>query len=142
MSASDILHPDGADFDSFLFAEVGEDRNGATVTVISALARLGIEPWNEARELAGLGQEEAKARLTAHFETITDIPALALASASRAARLVPLLPKNKPRLVSKPPEKTAEDTTESPRRLPASWLFIALIGILALARILYLAQGG
>jgi len=45
MPTVDVLHPDGNDFDPFLFASVGEDRNGANVTVISALARLGLDPW-------------------------------------------------------------------------------------------------
>ena len=49
-----LLHPDGSDFDAFLQAELGEDRNGVAVTVLSALARVGLEPWTEAKELARL----------------------------------------------------------------------------------------
>ena len=38
MSASDVLHPDGTDYDAFLFAKLGEDSAGDDVTVLSALA--------------------------------------------------------------------------------------------------------
>ncbi len=34
MSVSDVLRPDGSDYDPFLLAEVGEDKTGATVTVL------------------------------------------------------------------------------------------------------------
>ena len=138
MSASDVLHPDGSDYDAFLFAEVGEDRTGAAVTVLSALARLDLEPWTEARELARLGREDAKDRLTTHFEAITDIPALALASEGRAAKLVSLLPKRAPLRVS----KSLEAGTNNFPKLSISWTTMALFGVVALTWIFYLAQTG
>ncbi|TLP55498.1 hypothetical protein FEE96_22540 [Parasedimentitalea maritima] len=100
MSASDALHPDGSDYDAFLFAELVEDRTGAAVTVLSALARLDLEPWTEARALSRLGREDAQVRLTTHFKGITGTPTLALASEGRAAKLVSLLPKRAPLRVS------------------------------------------
>lgn len=138
MATSDVLQPDGTDYDAFLFAEVGEDRSGAAVTVLSALARLDLEPWTEARELSRLAREEAQVRLAAHFEAIADIPALALASEGRAAKLVSLLPKHAPRRLSKP----LEASTNGPSRLSISWSSLALIGFIILACILYLAQTG
>lgn len=138
MSASDVLHPDGSDYDAFLFANLGEDRTGATVTVLSALARLDLEPWTEARELARLAREDAQVRLTTHFEAIADIPVLALASESRAAKMVSLLPKRAPLRVSKP----LEAGTNNFPRISISWTAMALVGIVVLAWILYLAQTG
>lgn len=138
MSASDVLHPDGSDYDAFLFAELGEDRTGATVTVLSALARLDLEPWTEARELSRLAREDAQVRLTTHFEAITDIPALALASEGRAAKMVSLLPKRAPLRVSKP----LEAGTKNSLKVSISWTTMALVGIVVLAWILYLAQTG
>ncbi len=138
MSASDVLHPDGSDYDAFLFAEVGEDRTGAAVTVLSALARLNLEPWTEARELSGLGREDAKVRLTTHFGAITDIPALALASEDRAAKLVSLLPKRAPLRVP----KSLEAGTNNFPKLSMSWTTMALVGVVVLAWLLYLAQTG
>lgn len=136
MSASDVLHPDGSDYDAFLFAEVGEDRTGAAVTVLSALARLDLEPWTEARELARLGREGAQVRLTTHFEAITDIPALALASEGRAAKLVSLLPLHAPLRV---PKSLEADTFP---KLSVSWTLIAFVGVVVLAWFYYLAQTG
>lgn len=138
MSASDVLHPDGSDYDAFLFAEVGEDRTGAAVSVLSVLARLDLEPWTEARELSRLGREDAQVRLTTHFEAITDIPALALESEGRAAKLVSLLPKRVPFRISKSPEA---GTGNFPI-LSISWTTMALIGVLVLSWFFYLAQTG
>ncbi|WP_298975051.1 hypothetical protein [uncultured Roseobacter sp.] len=138
MSASDVLHPDGSDYDAFLFAELGEDKTGAAVTVLSALARLDLEPWTEARELAGLGREDAKVRLTTHFEAITDIPALALASEGRAAKLISLLPKRAPLRVS----KSLEAGTNNSPKISISWTMMALVGVAVLTWVYYLAQAG
>lgn len=138
MSASDVLHPDGSDYDAFLFAEVGEDRTGAAVTVLSALARLDLEPWTEARELARLAREDAQVRLTTHFEAITDIPALALASEGRAAKLVLLLPKRAPLRGSKP----CEASTNNFPKASISWTTMALVGVVVLTWFFYLAQTG
>jgi hypothetical protein len=51
-------------FNDFLFAAVAEGSNGLPLSVLSALARLGLDPWQEAATLAGLPQEEAIQRLT------------------------------------------------------------------------------
>ena len=40
------------DFDEFLFAPVGEDAGGTPLTLLSLLARLSIDPWEEAAELS------------------------------------------------------------------------------------------
>ncbi|MGO9740546.1 MAG: hypothetical protein ACLPN5_03340 [Roseiarcus sp.] len=34
----------GREFDDFLFAPIGEDRNGTTLSVLSALARMEVDP--------------------------------------------------------------------------------------------------
>lgn len=138
MSASDVFHPDGSDYDALLFAELGEDRTGAAVTVLSALARLDLEPWTEARELAGLAREDAQVRLTRHFEAITDIPALALASEGRAAKLVSLLPKRAPLRVTKP----LEAGSNSSPKISISWTTMALVGVVVITWFFYLAQTG
>ncbi|MEW9920969.1 hypothetical protein AB2B41_15245 [Marimonas sp. MJW-29] len=138
MSTSDVLHTDGSDYDAFLFAEVGEDRTGAAVTVLSALARLDLEPWNEARALARLDREDAQVRLTTHFEAISDIPALALASEGRAAKLVSLLPERAPLRVS----KSLEAATGTFPKLTISWTTMALVGVVVLTWIVFFARTG
>ena len=46
-----LLH---SDLNDFLFASVGDEQNGMPLSVISALTRLGLEPWEEAARLAAL----------------------------------------------------------------------------------------
>jgi hypothetical protein len=38
----------GPEFDEFLRASIGEDRNGTGLSVLSAFARLNVDPWQEA----------------------------------------------------------------------------------------------
>ena len=51
-------------FDPFLFAAVGEQRNGTLLSVLSALARLDLDPWFEAASLSRLPATPATERLT------------------------------------------------------------------------------
>ena len=53
----------GSEFDNFLFAPIAEEGNGMMLSVISALARLNLDPWQEANNLAGLPGETATKRL-------------------------------------------------------------------------------
>jgi hypothetical protein len=53
----------GREFDNFLFASIDDDRNGPLLSVVSALARLEVDPWIEAASLARMPREQAKRRL-------------------------------------------------------------------------------
>lgn len=53
----------GSEFDDFLFAPIGEDRNGMLVSVLSGLARSDVDPWQEAAKLAQLPGEIATKQL-------------------------------------------------------------------------------
>lgn len=76
MAAPTVLKPHPPEFERFLYAPVGEDRNGYVVTVLSTLARLGLDPWQETAELAMLGREAARARLGMLLGRFRDVPAL------------------------------------------------------------------
>lgn len=52
-----------SEFDEFLFAPIREETNGMPTSVISALARLNIDPWQEAARLSELPKEGAVAAL-------------------------------------------------------------------------------
>jgi len=52
------------DLDPFLFALIGEERNGVPLSTISALTQLGLDPWEEAGRLSGLAKRDAIERLT------------------------------------------------------------------------------
>src|SRR5712672_9319 len=51
-----LLH---SDLNDFLFASVGEEQNGVTLSVVSALTRLGVDPWEEAARLTPLPRARA-----------------------------------------------------------------------------------
>ena len=61
-----------AEFNEFLFAPIGEDRNGMLVSVLSALARLDVDPWLEAAKLAQLPGETATRRLASLIGSLND----------------------------------------------------------------------
>ena len=41
-----------SDLNGFLQAHIGTERHGGSLSVLSAIARLGEDPWNEAERLA------------------------------------------------------------------------------------------
>jgi hypothetical protein len=51
--------PVNSEFNDFLYALVGDEGNGMTLSVISALTRLDIDPWQEAARLSDLSKEKA-----------------------------------------------------------------------------------
>jgi hypothetical protein len=51
-----LLH---SDLNNFLFAPVGEEQNGVTLSVLSGLTRLGLDPWEEAARLTPLPKVRA-----------------------------------------------------------------------------------
>jgi hypothetical protein len=43
-----------SEYNAFLFAAVGEEKVGLPLTVLTALTRLGFDPWREAARLSDL----------------------------------------------------------------------------------------
>jgi hypothetical protein len=85
--------PLGSEFNDFLFAPIGEERNGMLLSVLSALARLDVDPWQEAAELAQLPRQTATQRLASLIAALPDGPSAHLDPGSIAARLIVLLPR-------------------------------------------------
>jgi hypothetical protein len=82
----------GLEYDNFLFAPIAEDRNGMSLSVVSLLGRMDLDPWQEAASLAALPVEAATQRLTSLLGLLPDPPAQQPDPRSTAARLVELLP--------------------------------------------------
>ncbi len=82
----------GREFDNFLFASIGEDRNGTSLSVLSALARLDVDPWREAAGLARMPREKATERLTRLIAAAPKDLATRLSPETIAGRLIVLLP--------------------------------------------------
>ena len=72
----------GHAYDAFLFESLGVQENGMDLSVLSALARAGVDPWAEAKRLATLPHQAA---VTAILKFAGD--------AETARRLVDLLPR-------------------------------------------------
>ena len=85
----------GREFDEFLGAPIRDDVNGTTLSILSALARLDVDPWREATSLARMPREAAAERLTALIDALPREPASAIAWQTSAADLVALLPKSR-----------------------------------------------
>jgi hypothetical protein len=83
----------GAQFDKFLYAPIGDGRNGTPLSVLSALARLDVDPWQEAASLARMPIDAAARRLTALIVALPDAPTKDVPAMTVAANLVTLLPK-------------------------------------------------
>ena len=92
MASTDAYALQRSDLNGFLFADVGVEANGTTLSVLSTLARLGMDPWQEAGRLAKLPRTAAVDELARIIATMpASLWSLADATAI-AARLVALLP--------------------------------------------------
>ena len=92
MTLRESFRPLRPDLDRFLFAAVGDEIDGIPLSVISALTRLGLDPWQEAGRLSSLSNREAVEQLA---RLIAELPGLfrPLDEAREIAdRLIQLLP--------------------------------------------------
>jgi hypothetical protein len=94
--------PASLDLDSFLFAGIYDEPNGMTLSVISALARLNVDPWREAARLAELPRSIAAATLAGMIDRLFPGSAPRPDVARIAARLVRLLPDGPPPTSARP----------------------------------------
>jgi len=110
-----------SEFDSFLYASVGEDTHGMPLSVLSALARSDLDPWREAAKLAGAPGNVATARLASLIMAVPGRSSTLPNPGAIAAGLVALLPRRATvlpdpgtfasRLTALLPDRPALDTT-------------------------------
>jgi hypothetical protein len=81
-----------SEFDYFLFAPIGKERNGMLISVLSLLARVGIDPWQEAARLAAQPRQIAARRLTSLLSALPGRQTTAEDPGTVAAKLLALLP--------------------------------------------------
>jgi hypothetical protein len=92
MSRPDAFALQNSSLKPFLFADVDTELNGSTLTILSALSRLGKDAWIEAAQWAQEPKADAIDSLAAN---IIDMPLSAQAihdAHSTASRLILLLP--------------------------------------------------
>jgi hypothetical protein len=76
------------DLNDFLFTPVASDANGMHLTMLSALARSGVDPWDEAASFATLSQENATQKVVLVLAGVPNGPSPGDQTTSMAARLV------------------------------------------------------
>ncbi len=92
MGNSDVFSLQHSGLNDFLFAAVGTEANGTSLSLLSVFARLGADPWREAGRLAGLPKRDAIDSLA---RTIAEMPTSAWTlpdATTIATRLIALLP--------------------------------------------------
>lgn len=89
------------EFNTFLYAGIGAEANGTVLSVLSAMARMNLDPWREAATLAGMPGKAAVNRLATLIAALPGRPSTHDAPESIAERLVKLLPQHG--LLSPPP---------------------------------------
>lgn len=130
--ALSIGHPE---FDAFLSAPVGEGADGVELSVMSALARIGLDPWSEAARLSDLPRDAAVEALVL---TLGKLPAGSRHAADdlrnlaeRACRLADRLPRShRPvgQAIGQAVEQPAEVAASRKAGGPLLWLVYAAIG--------------
>ena len=113
-------------FNAFLFASIGEEGNGMPLSVVSALARLEIDPWQEAARLSDLPEDRAVAALD-HLIRLLPAPGRNQAETRHiAARLVALLPHHVA------PAAPRSGRADKPSSRAVVWLLVAALAAAAL----------
>jgi hypothetical protein len=85
----------GSEFDRFLFTLIGEERHEMPVSVLSALARSNVDPWEEAAALAQLPKTAATQRLRSIIAALPGRTAMHSDAGTIAAGLIELLPRRR-----------------------------------------------
>jgi hypothetical protein len=124
------------EMDTFLFASVGEEEKGIPLSVLSALARLGLDPRNEAVRLSHLKSKAAAGQLGRLLARLPNRPWTPSDIRRIAGKLVELLPaapnsgKDDQQATSAPNSNL--NHTSLPRLIP-----LALAGALAIGMIVH-----
>ena len=125
-----------SEFNDFLFALVGEEESGMQLTVLSALTRLGLDPWREAARLSELTKEAATSALAAAISALPEGDWKGPNSRSIAARLVDRLPKHVSPSAKSPQSRSIRD--QKPKSETQKWLVwiaLATAVLVALSRL-------
>ena len=79
-------------YNQFLYAPICEEANGMQLSVLSALARMDVDPWEEATRLAAMPKAIAERALVSTLDRVLGKNRTPSETEVIAARLVQLLP--------------------------------------------------
>ena len=120
-------------YNDFLFASIGEEKTG-TLTVLSALTRLGFDPWQEAARLADMPRKTA---IQSFAVTIAGLPRgdwTASDTTAIAARLVAWLPAGSVPPI--PTLKSAPSKSDEVKSRFAPWLMWGALAVVLILLVL------
>lgn len=117
-----------SDLGEFLSAPVWEEKNGTPLSVLSAFARLDIDPWTEAARLAALPRDAAAAALAVILRKLPGQHPETQDPAMIADRLVRLLPRGG----SATTINGAPGGQSLRTRVIEQWMLVALMAVLFL----------
>ena len=117
-----------SEYNPFLFAAVGEDKVGLPLTVLTALTRLGFDPWQEAARLSDLPRETAARAFAVTIAMLPEGDWKASDSEAIAARLVNWLPRRSALAIAS--VEAGRSGTKQMKSTFATWL---MWGVLAVA---------
>lgn len=117
------------EFQDFLYAPLGAFRDEMPLSVLSALARLDIDPWNEAAELTELPIDAAEERLASLLARLPGGCWAQAESRTIVSRLVQLLPRRGVPKVPPPEQSQARSNLTGP--VVVKRLIIAALAVAA-----------
>ncbi len=79
-------------YNDFLYAPVGEDKNGVFLTVLSVLARQNVDPWEDAADLSRLPRDNAVQKLISMIMASSGERSTTAELMAVADRVITLLP--------------------------------------------------
>jgi hypothetical protein len=122
------------EFDDFLYAQLGEETNGMQLSVLSALARRNVDPWDIARQLAALPRESAARLLASMLPNSATGDADAAPRERFAARLVALLPAPRTPALNAAFSRREQDSTQPAPTTGRIRLIVALALLMLLSQ--------
>ncbi len=122
-----------SEYGPFLGADIWQEENGNTLSVLSALARLELDPWGEAARLSGMPREAAASALGTTLSRLPDNHCTHREITALAARIVQTLPK---------PAATRSQVDGDKARPASGWNMLAWIGLALAAAVMGMGGSG
>lgn len=114
-----------SEFNDFLYAPIGEESNDSVLTVLSAFARLGIDPWQESGRLAQLSKVMATQRMMSIVAGLPNGRWAQSDAGAIAARLIEFLPAQR---IAPSPSVTTADAEHPWVRTISRLAFVLVLG--------------
>jgi hypothetical protein len=120
--------PLGQEFEPLLYAVIHEDGDGMPLTVVSAIARSGVDPWREAARIAKMPKSQALDALAGLIPGRSADDAAAIAD-----RLFALLPRKRESMIA-PVVGAMKQTPHWSPLVPAALILLFALAMISIFR--------